>query len=251
MPRPWLLVLLLGLAGLASAGTGAGAATLPAGAPLTQSFALELLSAALTAEGAGEALDLRLEQPRLPLANQSAQATEIAVEALRYEAGSGRFSALLVGTVGDQIRFRLPAAGRAQELIELPVLARPVAAGEVITAADVDWITAVPDRRRPSSITAAAQMIGSEARRPLQPGRVLSERDLQAPRLVLRGHTVQLIYARPGLTLSALGLAQADGALGDLVRVVNLDSRSQIEGVVVGPDRIALGGTGEPPASGR
>ena len=236
----------LGLAGLAAG--PAAAATLPAGMPLTRSFTEELLSAALTAEGAGEALDLRLEQPRLPLANQSTEATEIAVEALHYEEGTGRFSALLVGTVGDQIRFRLPAEGRAVELVEVPVLARPIAAGEVITDADVDWITAAPNRVRASSVTAAAQLVGAEARRPLQPGRVVSERDLQAPRLVLRGRTVQLTYAKPGLRLSALGIAQTDGALGDLVRVVNLDSRRQLQGVVVGPDQVALGGAGPAPA---
>ncbi len=208
-----------------------------------------MLSAALAAEGAGETLELRLEQPRLPLANQSAEATEVAVEALRYDPESGRFSALLVGTVGDQVRFRLPAEGRAQELVELPVLARPVAAGEVIGAADVDWITASASRLRPTSLTAAAQLIGAEARRPLQPGRVLSERDLQAHRLVLRGRAVQLVYARPGIKLGALGIAQTDGALGDLVRVVNADSRRQLQGVVIGPDLVAFGG-GEPPAAG-
>ncbi len=236
-----LVPLLLGLTPLAAA----VAATLPAGMPLTRSFTEQLLSAALTTEGAGEALDLRLEQPQLPLANQSAEATEVAVEALHYEAGSGRFSAVLVGTVGDQIRFRLPAEGRAQPLIELPVLTRPIAAGEVITDADVDWITAAPNRVRASSVTAAARLVGAEARRPLQPGRVLSEHDLQAPRLVLRGRTVQLTYAKPGLRLSALGIAQTDGALGDLVRVVNLDSRRQLQGVVIGPDRVALGDTSQ------
>ena len=236
-----LAPLLLGLTPAAVA----KAATLPAGMPLTRGFTEELLSAALTKDGAGEALDLRLEQPRLPLANQSAEATEIAVEQLHYEAASGRFSALLVGTIGDQIRFRLPAEGRARELIEVPVLARPIAAGEVIADADVSWITAAPDRVRASSVTAAAQLVGAEARRPLPAGRVLSERDLQAPRLVLRGRTVQLTYARPGLRLSVLGVAQSDGALGDLVRVVNLDSRRQLQGVVVGPDQVALGGNGQ------
>ena len=156
-----------------------------------------------------------------------------------------------MGTIGDQTRFRLPAEGRARELIELPVLARPVAAGEVITAADVDWITAAQSRLRPASVTAAEQLIGAEARRPLQPGRVLSERDLQTPRLVLRGRAVELVYARPGLQLSALGIAQTDGALGDLVRVVNADSRRPVEGVVVGPGRVALGSTGQAPAAGR
>ena len=244
MRHLWILVL-LGLAGPAAD------ATLPAGAPLTRSFTEDLVSAALTAEGAGEALDVRLEQPRLPLANQSGQPTEIAVEALRYEPDSGRFSALLVGTIGDQIRFRLPAAGSARELVDVPVLARPIAAGEVISAADVDWISTVPNRLRPASVTAADQLIGAAARRPLQAGRVLSARDLQAPRLVLRGRAVELVFARPGLKLSALGIAQADGALGDLVRVVNADSRRAVEGVVIGPGRVALGSAGQAPAGSR
>jgi flagellar basal body P-ring formation protein FlgA len=245
MLRASLFVLLLGFAGPAAT------ATLPPGAPLTSSFARDLLSASLAAQGAGAALEVRIDQPRLPLANQSAQATEIAVEGLRYDRDSGRFSALLVGTVDDQTRFRLPAEGRARELIELPVLARPVAAGEIITAADIDWITAAPDRIRPASVTAADRLIGAEARRPLQPGRALSERDLQPARLVLRGRAVQLIYDRPGLRLSALGIAQADGALGDLVRVVNADSRRPVEGVVVGPGRVELDSAGQRPASGR
>ena len=100
-------------------------------------------------------------------------------------------------------------------------------------------------------MTAAAQLVGAEARRPLQAGRVVSERDLQAPRLVLRGQTVRLTYAKPGLRLSALGIAQTDGALGDLVRVVNLDSRRQLQGVVVGPDQVALGGNGQTSADAR
>jgi flagella basal body P-ring formation protein FlgA len=231
--------LLLGLAASA-----AGAATLPAGMPLTVGFAHELLGAALAAEAPGEAFELRLELPRLPLANQSPRATEIAVEELSYDAGSGRFSALLVGTIGERIRFRLPAQGRAQGLIELPVLARSVAAGERIAAADLDWIRVAPDRLRPTSLTDAGQLVGSEARRALQPGRVLSGRDLQRSRLVVRGRPVQLVYTRPGLQLRALGVAHADGALGDVVRVVNLDSRQQLQGVVVGPDQVVLGAPG-------
>ncbi|MCC2662445.1 MAG: flagellar protein FlgA [Geminicoccaceae bacterium] len=236
-----LAVLLLGLYGSAAAAAGP-VATLPGGVPLTQRFTQDLLSAALAAVAPGEEFDLELEEPRLPLANPLSSATAIAVEELHFDAGSGRFSALLVGTVGDQIRFRLPAQGRAQSLIELPVLSRPVAAGERIAAADLDWIRVAPSRLRPTSVTEAGQLIGSEARRALQPGRMLSERDLQPSRLVARGRAVQLVYHRPGLELQALGIAQGDGALGEPVRVVNLDSRQQLQGVVIGPDRVALGG---------
>ncbi len=235
-------LLLLALALVAIAG-GGHAATLPAGMPLTRGFADELLRGALAEAGAGEAFEVRLDQPRLPLGNPGGPATEIAVEELSYEEGSGRFSALLVGTVDGAVRFRLPALGRAQELALLPVLARRVAAGERIAAADLDWITVAPHRLRPASLTEARQLVGSEARRPLPPGRVLTARDLQAPRLVMRGRAVALVYARPGLQLRALGIAQADGALGELVPVVNPDSQQRLQGVVSGPDEVAVGGT--------
>lgn len=219
------------------------AATLPAGVPLTRDLVHEMLGAALAAAGEGEAFEVRLDQPRLPLANQSGFATEIAVEALRYEAGSGRFSALLVGTIDDDVRFRLPASGRAHGLVEVPVLARRIAPGERIGAADLDWMMASSGRLRATSVTEARQLIGSEARRPLLPGRVLSARDVQPLRLVQRGRVVELIYARPGLRLRAQGVAQADGALGELVQVVNPDSQQRLQGLVVGPDQVALGGT--------
>jgi Chaperone for flagella basal body P-ring formation len=41
----------------------------------------------------------------------------------------------------------------------------------------------------------------------------------------------------------ALGLAQQDGALGDPVRVLNAESRRQLQGVVNGPDEVSLGAT--------
>ena len=241
------IVVMLMFALLAWPGSTGHAASLPAGMPLTREFAQDLLAATLAATGAAEGFEVRFDQPRLPLANQSARPTEIVVEELRFDPGSGRFSALLVGTVGKRLRFRLPALGQAQGLVELPVLARRIGAGEQIGAADLDWIMVAPGRLRATSLTEARQLIGSEARRPLAPGRVLSARDLQPPRLVRRGRAVELIYARPGLQLRALGIAQADGALGELVRVVNPDSRQPLQGVVVGPDRVALGGSAPAP----
>jgi flagella basal body P-ring formation protein FlgA len=41
--------------------------------------------------------------------------------------------------------------------------------------------------------------------------------------------------------VSALGVAQEDGALGDPVRVMNAASRRHLQGIVSGPDEVALG----------
>jgi flagella basal body P-ring formation protein FlgA len=59
--------------------------------------------------------------------------------------------------------------------------------------------------------------------------------------VVRSGRLVRLIYVRPGLRLTALGTAQDDGALGQLVRVVNADSRQQLQGTASGPDEVTVG----------
>jgi flagella basal body P-ring formation protein FlgA len=69
---------------------------------------------------------------------------------------------------------------------------------------------------------------------------VLTPRDLGPPHMVRRGHPVELIYARPGLRITALGVAQEDGTLGDLVRVINAESRRQLQGVVSGPGEVSF-----------
>jgi flagella basal body P-ring formation protein FlgA len=230
-----LLPLLLGLA------APAGAALLPPGAPLTSDFAEALVQDALRADGAAGAFRITIERPALPLGNPTTLATEVALEQFRYDPAAGRFHGALTGTLDGRERFRLPIFGRAEAVLRVPALRRAVAPDEVIAAADLTWVEVPPASLPPASFTAPAQVVGSQARRRLAPGRVLTERDLGPPYLVRRGRPVELIYARPGLYVTALGVAQEDGALGDPVRVLNAESRRQLQGIVSGPDEVAFG----------
>ncbi len=239
-----LVPLWLFLLGLAAP---AGAAPLPAGAPLTTGFAEALVRAALPADSA---FQITIDQPALPLGNTAARATELVLEQFQYDPTGGRFSGALVGTLDGSERFRLPIVGRVEPVLRVPVLRRAVAPDEMIGEADLTWLEAAPASLPPASITEAAQIVGSQARRRLGAGRVLTERDLGPPYLVRRGHPVELIYARRGLYVTALGVAQEDGALGDPVRVINAASRRQLQGVVSGPDEVAFrtisAATGQP-----
>ena len=230
---------------LLSAAHPSQSAMLAAREPLTEAIAKKVVGEALQARGLGERFRVVVERPHLPLANQSSASTELSVEALSHDDRSGRFEATLVGRIDGQIRFRLPVHGRAHALIELPVLARALAEGEVVGAGDLQWISVRSGRLQPESLTDPQELLGAEARKRLLPGRVLTARDVGPPLMVRRGRTVRLIYLRPGLRLSALGAAQDDGALGESVRVVNADSRQQIQGTASGPDEVtveAIGG---------
>jgi flagella basal body P-ring formation protein FlgA len=207
--------------------------------------------AALQADGLADEVQIVVDQPSLPLGNTAALATEVTLEQFRYDPDAGRFEGALVGVPDGRERFRLPIFGRAQPVLRVPALRRPVAPDAVITAADLIWLEIPHAQIPPASLTAPAEIVGAQARRRLAARRVLTERDLGPPLLVRRGRPVELIYARAGLQVTALGVAQEDGAVGDLVRVINAESRRQLQGIVSGPDEVAFGPAAAGQSAGR
>ena len=65
------------------------------------------------------------------------------------------------------------------------------------------------------------------------------------PELVQRNETVTLVYEVPGITLTVRGKAVEGGAEGDVISVLNEQSKRTVQGVVVGPGRVIIS-TGSP-----
>jgi len=112
------------------------------------------------------------------------------------------------------------------------VLARGLAAGETIDAADI-----AIEKRDAARIVGAvladpADAVGKTARRVLGAGTVLSATDLVVPRLVRRGDTVALVARRDGLEVRMSGRALGDAGQNERVSVENSSSRKVVQGVV-------------------
>jgi flagella basal body P-ring formation protein FlgA len=133
-------------------------------------------------------------------------------------------------------------------MVEVPVLSRTIGRGERIAAGDLDWIHLAPGRLPKASLTEASLIIGTEAKRRLRPGKVITNRDVGPPRLVRRGQSVRVIYADGDLRLTTLGTARDDGAFGEPIRVFNPESNLQIQGVATGPDEVSVGSSVMPGA---
>ena len=217
------------------------ASTLPGATPLTTTFTENLVIQALQKSGLDDQVDISVETPKLPMGNQEKASTEILIEDLQVDRATGRFSGILVGMVGMTPRFRLPLEGRTSPLIDLAVLTRPMARGELITAGDLDWIAVAPAELPKSAVLDPDHIIGSEARRRLNPGRVLTNNDIRPQRLVRRGEPVRVVYADGELRLTALGTARNDAAFGEAVRVLNPESRLEIQGIATGPAEVTVG----------
>ena len=72
----------------------------------------------------------------------------------------------------------------------------------------------------------------------LQAGRPLRTADLMKPDLVQRNETVTLVYEVPGIMLTMRGKAIEGGAEGDVISVLNEQSKRTVQGTVIGPGRV-------------
>ncbi|HDS1649732.1 flagellar basal body P-ring formation chaperone FlgA [Stenotrophomonas maltophilia] len=112
------------------------------------------------------------------------------------------------------------------------VLARGIAAGETLTAADIS--TAQRDAARIAGAVLADPnaAIGRIARRPLQAGTLLSSNDLVTQRLIKRGDSVALVSRRGSVEVRIAGRAMGDAGENERISVENLSSRRIVQGTV-------------------
>lgn len=122
-------------------------------------------------------------------------------------------------------------------LLAEPALADSLVATRTIRALAVigpDDITLV-DAEVPGALSDPAEALGLEARVAIYAGKPLRLSDLGSPALVDRNQVVTLIYLAGGLAISTEGRAMGRGAEGEMIRVINLASRTTVSGRI-GPD---------------
>ena len=83
------------------------------------------------------------------------------------------------------------------------------------------------------AVKSKAQIIGKVAKRTLLPGRPISPIAVDNPKIVVIGAQVKIVFTEAGLEISAYGMAMQAGAVGDLIRVRNLDSGLMVSGRVL------------------
>ena len=132
-------------------------------------------------------------------------------------------------------------ANIAADQTEIVVPAHDIARGDVI--ADTDLVAkSVPSARvNDSLVRSVSDAAGKEARRPLREGEIVRLSDLKRPTLVTKGSTVTLVFEVPGMRLTSVGRALAEGGDGDTIAVLNPTSYRQVQATVTGPGTARVG----------
>jgi len=192
--------------------------------------------------GLGDAANLALTFDRDPTDIKLDAGFTGAMQAtsVRYDNRNGRFDVTLEiandsGIGGTKLRF----TGTAIETVEAAVLARTVERNEVLKSSDVT-VERRPKAEVGGDAASRDRAVGMQARRQLRAGQAVRVADLVKPDLVQRDQNVTLIYESPGLYLTVRGKAIEGGTEGDVVNVMNLQSKRTISGVVTGRGQVSI-----------
>lgn len=199
-----------------------------------------LLQDALRKGGAPASIDVTVDNRALMVRLPSDVTGGVTVANLQYESGRGRITADLLAPGANGGTQRIPVTARAVDLVEVPVLVRPLRAGDTITDAEIAW-NKVPRERLPANaITDVATLIGQTARRSLPAQQALRGSDIRLALVVAKGDAVTILLQTPLLTASAQGRALADGSAGETIRVMNIASSRVIDARVAGPNLVTV-----------
>lgn len=194
--------------------------------------------------GLGDALDISVGFDRdvRPLLIDPAVKEAPRVVGFNLDARTRRFEAF-IDVAGSSALRKNPVrvTGTLTETAETVTLARALARGEVVRQGDV-----VAERKPRGEVASDAivrpeLIIGQAARRALRAGQTVRAGDLMKPDLVARNDTVTIVFETPGIVLTARGKALASGAEGELVPVLNPQSKRVVQATVEGPGRVVVG----------
>lgn len=93
----------------------------------------------------------------------------------------------------------------------------------------------------PGALADPSLAVGQEAKVAIYAGNPVRQLDLQRPTLVKRNQIVPLVYFSGSLAIATEGRALAQGSEGDVIRIMNLGSRTTISGLI-GPDGVVYVG---------
>jgi flagella basal body P-ring formation protein FlgA len=160
--------------------------------------------------------------------------------AVRFEPRSGRFDVTIeIASEDAPTPTRLRFTGTAIETVEAAVLTRNVERSDLLKSSDI-----VIERRTKAEVGGDAATregaLGMQLRRPMRSGQPLRVADLTKPDLVQRDQAVTVVFQAPGLYLTTRGKALDNGTEGDVVNVINLQSKRTVTGVVTGRGQVTI-----------
>jgi len=158
------------------------------------------------------------------------------VDNFSYDNRSGRFFAVIAVSGGDQLK----VSGRAQAVEAIPVLKNRVAANQKIERADIEWMRVPSGRYGAGYIDRIEDLIGLAPRRAMAAGAPIRSADISKPAAIAKNSLVTMVAQGPGMTITTTGRAMETGSVGDVIAVMNVQSKKTVQATVIAANQVQV-----------
>jgi flagella basal body P-ring formation protein FlgA len=211
------------------------------GRAISKSDLTRLLKEQISFEKSGNNFAVYLQGQNKPLyLPTSSETSDIVVESVNLDHRTGRFVAYLNIPESNTSTRQLEVRGKVEDLVSIPVLNHTMTPSEVITASDILWLDVPARTITQNTVQSQDLLLAMEPRRPLRANTPIRASDIRRPIVVKKGTIVTLTVSIGNLKMQSQGRALENAGKGDFVRVMNLDSRKTIEGIVTRSGRVEV-----------
>ena len=198
-----------------------------------------------------EAEEAVIEEVRLPRklrlpGGEVSYNTELRLPRRGVGSVSFRTEILVDGHPADTVSGSL----QLDRVVEVLTVAQSLARGEPISVGACRLVEKRLSELRGAPLATNDLRAALRAKRDLEIGTVLTWSNAEKEILVRSGRPVRMLLDQARLRISTVGKAKANGALGDVIEVVNAKSGRRVRGVVVGRQAVRVGLDGGNPLLG-
>jgi flagella basal body P-ring formation protein FlgA len=192
--------------------------------------------------GLGEArnLSVTLDVAPRPAMVEASVTADLTLTSAALNPMSGRFEIAFEMPGSAIMRKPLRFTGSIVETVEVAVTLRSLTAGAIVKDSDLAIERRPKAKVGSDALGSTHDAIGFAVRSGLRAGAPLRRADLMKPQLVHREDNVTLVYEVPGILLTTRGKALEAGAEGDVINVLNVQSKRTVQGTVTGPNRVSI-----------
>lgn len=129
---------------------------------------------------------------------------------------------------------------QVMNLVEIPVAARDIRRGITLTADDLRWTVADTANMPYEVIEDESGLVGLIANQNLRAGQPFRQQSVSQPIAVTKGKLVTLIFNTRIMTLTAKAKVLENGAIGQVIRIINTKSNTTLFAEVVDAETVRV-----------
>lgn len=111
-----------------------------------------------------------------------------------------------------------------------------------ITSDDLEYISYSKNRLFNGSYKSIDDIIGNIANYTIPAGAIITRKNIKAPSVIHKNQTVNVVSKRNSIIISMQGVAQSDGGMNEMIKVINPSSKKSFDAMVTGSNQVEVAG---------